>query len=297
MRLVRIFQALVVVTTLSACGSSEQPASQIPEVPPADAIDTYSLPLDPFILTPVEILMIDYAENLQVSDCMSESGYAWVPPRRQVDSLTLLPFRSLSGRILFDERTAAERGYHVPDLLDEESQLAEFAWAESLTLSDEGYRTLDTCIASSRETLSAFSGDGVPTYQRAAEFANQALADSLADEKVVAAASLWRECMVPLGIADLPQAPDAELGMPTQTMREQFQLGDQFSQPTSAEIRIALFDAECRQSSGYRQALFEAEWSAQRALLTKHADELVSLRGLSDELVAQARHIITENAG
>lgn len=79
--------------------------------------------------------------------------------------------------------------------------------------------------------------------------------------------------------------------MPGDAKAELWKLGDPpGSTPVSTEeIRTATADAKCRASSGWSQALYDAEYDAQVAFVKKNADKLDRIR---DELAEDKKRLL-----
>ncbi len=94
---------------------------------------------------------------------------------------------------------------------------------------------------------------------------------SSSDPALAAQAKAWVECMAPQGISDLPSAPwtlQNYKAMP-ESLRERWDwwpLGD----ASADEIQVATFDAGCRESSGWNQALYDLTWDRQVAFIAAH---------------------------
>lgn len=102
---------------------------------------------------------------------------------------------------------------------------------------------------------------------------------------VKSALKVWRSCMLPLGISDLPDTPAEVVEMPTTSQRTRYGLardpgvaaGAQPYQGTTSsieEVKEAVHDAECRNSSGFSAALYASEVAAQEKLIGAHRADL-----------------------
>jgi hypothetical protein len=123
--------------------------------------------------------------------------------------------------------------------------------------------------------------------------------DATRDPAVVAAAERWVACMQPLGFTDLPSSPYGEDGgMPTVSMAASFgeiydgKTNEQTPEQEAEEIRLATFDAECRESSGYAQALYDAEWERQTTVVAENEDALATFLEEKAAYEKQAREIL-----
>jgi hypothetical protein len=263
----------VVVLGVAAAAVHGIPAPANTPVEPTVARDesTWAMPLDAYV-TPDALL--GPAENLLVAPCLRAAGLTdWNPPAQTVASLQAEeddfdsaeranPSPSLATTRPLDAALAAARGYHGP-AIDRAAQQAEKDWAfdpkrnsdvESLP---DG--TFEGCLKAARKRLgSDVSGRQQSASELAQRLTYLAALDARSDDAVVAAAARWRTCMAPADVTDLPEAPS---GMPTASMRHAYGLGLENSEPTDAEKAVAERDVSCQASSGYRRALYAAEWS------------------------------------
>lgn len=249
----------------------------------------WALPLDEYMLSDAAVGLTDYAENLLVSECMTAAQFDWVTPRVQVDALSQ-PTRSPSGRRVFTVEIAQTFGYHEPSILPAEVRDAMDALDRRSLSATEG-AALETCIQQARVTLPR------PEYsQLGTRLANQALAQSIEDSAVKDAGKLWRECMLPQGVSDLPEMPDgsAENTMPPPSLVAQFGVDVMDSLIGAPEIEMAVADAQCRETSGFSDALYLVEWERQSEALAENAEDLVRERDAIKEHLAAAQEIITD---
>jgi hypothetical protein len=258
-----------VIVAISITAGCADDARESIELPPQN-IAQWSLPLDRFM--PVNSTAADYAENLLMTPCMREAGYAWEVPWRDVSADRGATWNDV-GRRLFNVEVAGEFGYHLAQ--SDDAGLG--AWREftSQPVSDAMAADIVTCRDEVRIDLPRLD----PNVQLANGLAAVARDDALTESDVASAASRWRECMLDAGIADLPRSPEA---MPTETMSVTFDLADPESLPTPDEIRLAVKDATCREDSGYTAALYQREWDHQVDELGDNADALLELEAVID---------------
>ncbi|RRC95227.1 hypothetical protein [Schaalia canis] len=118
---------------------------------------------------------------------------------------------------------------------------------------------------------------------------------------LVAAAGRWNECMQPLGIPDLPDQPwdvTSVHALP-ESLQERWVSFDDSSSPnadaaSADEIAVAVHDAQCRESSGWNEELYEAEWAIREEFVTAHREELRSQFDGRAEKAARALQILAE---
>lgn len=263
----------VVVLGVAAAAVHGIPASADHAVEPTVARDEspWAMPLDAYV-TPAALL--GPAENVLVAPCLRTAGLTdWDPPVQTAASLQAQddasdtaaranPSPALATTRPLDAALAAARGYHGP-AIDRAAQQAEKDWAfdpkRNTDVASLPSGTFERCLTAARKELgSDVSGREQSASELAQRLTYLAALDARSDDAVVAAAARWRTCMAPAGVSDLPDAPS---GMPTASMRHAYGLGLESSEPTDGEKAVAERDVSCQASSGYRRALYDAEWS------------------------------------
>lgn len=266
---------LSLALSLAACGGAGEESADEATVSPDGRVtrdvETWSLASDPY--GGVDFGLTQYAWELAVSDCMEAQGqdfevvtYDWnLPPD---------PTHNAAGRRLFTEAIAAAYGYHTaPDPGDYARRLRE---RDARSPTDPVWQaSFSTCAEQVTEN---------PPVAVAEDSDIDILALSGAEEPdVVEAAGAWRECMAPQGIPDLPERPE---GMPGPTLSAEFGLdvidpvnGSDTNESvpvSSRELEVAVADARCWVSSGYRDAYYEAEWRNDYEFVEANGSELAA---------------------
>ncbi|WP_264032448.1 hypothetical protein [Cellulosimicrobium sp. SH8] len=249
----------------------------------------WALPLDTYW---VDQALGSAAEAVLVEECMRDNGFDY---RRPMVDVSVRSETKLAGQQhLFNVETAAQWGYSgAPDpnaAIIRAASEAAMSWPAE---QDEQYWS---CLDEARKELpteamridNTLSGMGMSTG-----------IDATRDPAVVAAAEKWVACMQPLGFTDLPSSPHGEDGgMPTMSMSASFgeiydgKTNEQTPEQEAEEIRLATFDAECRESSGYAQALYDAEWERQATVVAENEDALATLLEDKAAYEKQAREIL-----
>ncbi|MFC4244605.1 hypothetical protein ACFOYW_14620 [Gryllotalpicola reticulitermitis] len=270
---------------LTACSSSgdraDRPTTHI-ELP-AKNVDRWVMPLDEYI--PVDDHVDDYAEALLVQPCMEAKGYSWDVPWQDVNQEAAVTRNAVDRRI-FTAEVARVHGYR--DLGGNNSP--DDAWrAFALSdIPDEEFDASRMCLEAARKVMPLQSGSA----QLATSYAQSAYEAAQESKAVRAKAKLWRKCMEPAGISDLPDTPAK---MPTDSMMSEFGI-NAGPTPTADEIELAVRDAGCRNESGWTKAAYNAEWKLQVAELAKNADELQAIRGETVRHRALVSKVIAEHA-
>jgi hypothetical protein len=267
---VTLAAVVAVVAGVVAYGIPAHAAYALPDLPAKD-VDAWTMPLDRYV--PVGETSSAYALVLVAQQCMVEAGYDdHVVPWRDVAAGDRAGELSTNGSLrlrAFDLATAETRGYHAASVIDAGAA----AWSE---FSAQPWTTgrsdqFDTCVRRARATVPSMD-DHHDRTQSLVRLNNAAFEGARDDPTVTATWDDWRGCMQDSRVGDVASDPS---GMPTLEMVDRFETLDSSTSPTDDEIEIATADARCRESSGYRDALYEAEW--QRQLTVPHDDgELLS---------------------
>lgn len=251
--------------------STEESAELSDATLPEQNRTLWVMPLDQYMVTQSQVKREAYLHALLSQSCISEQGFEHTVP-----SPNLSDDSGFGVRNRFDPGVASEFGYHSPVVVTD----ADDAWTEYTRrpMSDDELQALDGCV---RDVMADSS---VPKWTSkdldyAPGIAQAAVLGAVEDATVSSAAEKWIECMAPLGISDLPASPSE---MPSESMRASYgwaTFAEVDSTPpiTPAEIADAEFDAGCRETSGYSEALYQAEWSRQVELLKSNEAALEDL--------------------
>ena len=264
------------------------------------------LPLDGYTVTVPDVETESYVENLLSERCMETQNRDREVGAGHVAGSLPVATRSSGGTQPFDTPIARKYGYHEPSMYPPDvAAAAPKLNSGPLSVGDQA--AWDGCLTSARRTL-PLAGYS----QIASRLAMEAMVAAGAEPDVQHAAGRWRECMAPLGLSDLPAMPDGPSGerMPSASPAELFGLNDGGDRPPgeaatsddipapkspgAAEIKLAVADAACRESSGCAKALYLAQWKHQSETLIKHADELARERRLITDDLAASRKVIAE---
>ena len=278
---------LIIAIGISASlvGCASQPEKLQVDLP-AKNVAAGIMPLDEYQYPAGEDIKAAYARALLMQPCLNEKGFVQKVPFVDIGTL------NKSERNPFDEKRAGEFGYHSNGVVNNRNS----AWASYAyrTLKPGEQAALDGCNSKLSTSL---PNAPVQTSNFASGLAAAAFDSSLRKSAVVAAESKWRSCMANAGVPDLPRGP---MEMPSKSVASKFGL----DKPESAAARVvsneekklALRDAQCRQSSGFTKAQYDAEWSAQVEALKKNADALVAAKKEFADFDRRVTTIITQNA-
>lgn len=229
------------------------------------------------------------ANALLYNNCMASHGYTdRSPDGGDIQS----PVRNGTSWRLFNVPIAERYGYHatsvpIPERLPISRAMSSREVAQS-----------GACSGASRAELKENHDLANAVSGLAWEADDQAQADA----KVKAAVERWRNCVLPLGIPDLPEFPS---NAATKSQRIRFGLSvgpPQEGKPlppigtaSAAEIKEAVFDAKCRDSSGFSEAYYQATVNYQFALMAKHQDLLARAMAAKQATEAAIAKVLKAN--
>jgi hypothetical protein len=274
-RLLLLAVAVVSLIALSGCTAApSRPDAAVTGIP-AKNLEQWTLPLDQFVDSSEPLR--SYVENLMVSDCLGEQGEDWPVPWQPLDRPAMSPSITASGSQLFDEKIAAQYGYHWIPLTykGQAEQLAAFKATSALVQRDPTIRVkFDACLDKVRKKVP------LPPREDLIYAFNSGLQIRSSSEEapiVKAAAKTWQACIDAAGFGGLADMPSQ---MPGETKRNEWRLGGGTTpSPISAEERrTASADATCRTSSGWSQTLYDMQYATQAAFVKKNADKLNRIR-------------------
>lgn len=281
------------VFVLAGCaqpGDGQGTAADVTAYLPEQNLTRWTMPLDQYMVTRAQGQKESYATALLTQACLDEQGFV-----NEVPSMTIVDDpNDLGIRDVFTPEVVAESGYHSPNVLRAQDP----AWAaySRRAMSDAETAATDACVR-------GLLDDGFLRYDNqvlnfASGLAQSAFSGSLQDPAVKETAAAWRKCMAPKGIEDLPADPS---GMPSESLSARFGLtatpdAGQTVTVTQEEIELAVFDAQCRQSSGYERARYDAEWSRQVTLLSENLTALEDVKAQIAAVDRSLSEVIASNA-
>lgn len=247
--------AVGAVATVAVVGLPARATERLTDLPERDT-SAWTMPLDAYL--PIGTIQDNYAENLLNARCLAASGFEWPVPWRDAAAADNALGEATVARPLTPD-VAASRGYHVANEIDEgRSDWVAFAFLDEQP-NAALQAALDACIVAGREEHPLLSGQAMQAADVAVKLANAAYRGAVGDSAVRDTVGAWRACMAPADIPDLT-SPDR---MPTTTMFQEFRTGIPTAHPSEREASIASLDLACQDSSGYRDALYRAEWERQ----------------------------------
>ncbi len=275
--------ALAAATLLSSCSSSGSTSAKIDHSGFHPNENRFATPIDDYQVTASDESGddYDYATHLVVAKCMAGRGY-----HVNVADPANFQGAALAISVPLSVKRAARYGYHIGPVRG--------GIGDSLP-SDFSPKETDAATACGKRAQAQIGLDlGLDNDVGALAFAADDAVQ--ADDKVKAAARKWRECMLPLGVPDLPAEP--VLGaMPTESQHQKFwPTGKPEYVPSDPdEVRQAVFDAKCRESSGWDNTYYRATIDHQFALMDQHADLMAKALDQKHRIDARIAAVLRSN--
>jgi len=228
------------------------------------------MPLDANSLRLNDTLRFEYASSLLIGPCLSRMGFNVPEPWLDIEEFVARENVNHLGRLLFTPESASTWGYRKAP---QQSDLSQLEARDSVIaqMRDDTPGFDEAFLRCVEEGYEIFGEDWVGAGNYAMGLASNASADAQQEPDVIETAKLWRECMENAGAGVLPSSP---IEMPTQSMVNSWQPDDD-GLPPAAEISVAVSDAQCRESSGFTDAFYSAEWQAQLKLIDVNRDSLL----------------------
>lgn len=237
-------------------------------------ISTWALPFDH--VYDEELLRLQvHLVHVWVDECMLEHGF----PDYEILSSIDVPYPETNPHgfsTLFNTVIAQKYGYRkAPDpgyrysSGDVENRDRSYYEDKSQAFKDQMY----TCVneANVRENGPIPTGKPITSKPGSYECELNQFGVSNSDPALASQAKAWVQCMAPQGISDLPSAPWTlqNYGDMPESLKERWSWWPT-GQASANEIQVATFDAGCRESSGWNQALYDLTWDRQVAFIAAH---------------------------
>ena len=286
----RVLSSVVVIlglsALLSACAAESD--ARLPVTLPAKNLETWAMPLDGYSKSESQTQAESYADRVQDHHCMTAAGFeypiSWEPT-------TIPPSRTFTGygTKLFSLSIAQQFGYHPEpsdDTLSQDLRKNEDR-ANQLVKGPQWEKQFHECVDESRKGPLARARDP-QNYNGLWIDVSQSVRKS---DGLRGLAAKWRECMVKVGVPDLPDTPD---DMPTESMKRQFLAEPAVvdSGASQRELEVAVADATCQNSTGYVRTLYDRMWDGQVKVLREHLDELEAGKRLIEKNAERAAKVI-----
>lgn len=284
-----IIVAAATISVAAACapGSTDQRT---------DALDTqnkdiaqWALPLDPYLLSDLQLTKAAYAEAIVINDCLADKGIDDPVPYVDIDAAY---GTNVTVRKWFDLKVAQTNGYHEPSQQRPAGLKAwdDFQHQASTPSEDEAF------LACRDDPATDSPGYSNTLMNFTSGLAAAAHSGASKDPAVLESAAAWYDCMAEVGIEDLSTTP---IDMPTESVRQRLGLSGSIdgpiAEPTAEEIDLATTDAECRDSSGFTTAFYDALWIRESSMLEDNEAALVDAGAEIENITSEIDEIIAES--
>lgn len=261
-----------------------------------EALDTqgkdiarWALPLDPYLLSDLQLTKAAYAEAIVINDCLADKGIHDPVPYVDIDAAY---GSNVTVRKWFDLKIAQTYGYHDPSQQRPAGLKAwdDFQHQASTPSEDEAFLACRDDPATdspgySNTLMNFTSGLAAAAYSGASK-----------DPAVLESAAAWYDCMADVGIEDLSPTP---IEMPTESVRQRLGLGGSIdgpiTEPTAEEIDLATADAKCRDSSRFTESFYDALWTRESSMLEDNEAALVDAGAEIEKIATKIDEIIAES--
>lgn len=204
--------------------------------------------------------------------------------------------RSATDQRIFNVAVAQKYGYgEAPDpRVDTESRVRVREFRQNMT--DEQRALEDQCYDQVEQDLGVHTldtQDGESAVQ-AWQWGVPESPDPLSPE-LKPHVEQWRACMAPLGIPDLNEYP--EFGPPAVSLAEKWGYmqdirPEDLPPATPEEIAVAVADATCQETSGYTEALYNAQWDIEQRYIDEHKQDLENMLATYQQYEQKLRDVI-----
>lgn len=303
----------IVVLTLSACSAGTQGSTE------RHIADQHGLmPLTSLAQEGSDLVsLLEVKVDELVAPCMREQGFEY-HPRRFAEGADLLPIQPPELTI---ER-AEKLGYRWPESLEQTNRERETEayldglgetgrreWGSALLGSGENMLSIevsfgrletpvDGCLANARSAIAGGVEDAARWYASLNEIEalyGQAVDRTRSDELVLKAAREWRVCMRSEGFEVISIQDAVRLAWSSEQEEPIHDSTDsEETTPSEWEVTIAVADAKCRNSSGYRVTYEDRRSYHENAVLAENeqiifnwGEARADLEGLLDDLMAR----------
>jgi hypothetical protein len=288
-RAVGIIVAAATISVAAACapGSTAQPPNALDTQ--SKDVAQWTLPLDPYLLSDAQLTKAAYAEAIMIHECLADIGIDRPVPYVDIDAAY---GSNVAVRSWFDLTIAQKHGYHDPS---QERPAGLKAWDDFQLQAWTSAE--DAAFLKCRDDPAADPPEYSNTLMNfTSGLAAAAFSGAGKDPDVLDAAARWHECMAGVGIEDLPRTP---IEMPSDSLRQRFEVGASIdgpvTGPTAEEIDMATADADCRDSSGFTEAFYDALWTRETSLLLDNESALTDAGAEIDEITARIDEVIAES--
>ncbi|MDE3725060.1 hypothetical protein PWG71_27070 [Nocardiopsis sp. N85] len=280
----RIPRALLAVVLLTIVGCSITEAEEeAPEV--GERVGDLWVPLDDYGFSRLDMLTVQYAEDLLIGDCLNAVGLEWdplpSPPEQDTDPLN----RRRYG--LVEPELAELYGYHLPPPTEDQRErdrvwqarevLPRAEWVAAYGEDGDG-----GCLSEARERLYR----DVPAIDTTLlnGHIGQTFEASQEHPEVVSAFGEWRTCMLAKGF-DYAAPLDVHAD-PAWT---------DSAEPSPREITVAGTDVRCKEETGLVKVWSAVEEEIQSEVIDSHPEDFALFARAKEAEMEAARSVIEQS--
>ncbi|MEU9505368.1 hypothetical protein AB0D32_03675 [Micromonospora sp. NPDC048170] len=227
-----------------------------------DDLRTFSLPLDPYRLSDLNLVNSSKAKKGLVEQCMSRFGFQYRVP--QEPQPVVVGYERRYG--MADRKSASERGYHVPPEAElEHPELAPAALAVLLGNGQSvhgGQEVPEGGCTQEAEKRISVGAPQIPNERLGIDLSMESYDKTLSDSRVQKAFADWSACM---------KRDGRNYTDPFKAVND-----PQFTTPTATpqEILVATADVRCKHETNLINVMASVETAYQQQALEKHAEAL-----------------------
>lgn len=303
----RITLFLVASLVLGSCSAGEAPVNSMAEENSSFQSQSsgsnterensrYSLPSDSF--QPPDLMLRAAAIQKVMSECQHKKGIQMPVTIYNFDA-PLMETRTDGDHRVFTVEIAQKYGYREPlnPRIDWESSKKKDEFIKGMTeeenrISEECYKEVQETLQEPKEEMSEEKEGALPYWQW-----GSFVSPDLQKPELQKTIQAWRECMAPLGIPDLEETPS--FGPPSQTLAEKWGYHNdtppwEAPLPSEEEVRIAVADAQCQETSGYQDAYWEEYKRIDQEFVDEHRNVLERMKDEYDALEKRYQAVLQQ---
>lgn len=266
------------------------------------------LPLDAYMLNTAERYQLNLAVQALTNRCMADFGFPPEEASESLEELIIVDRESKNRRYgIADVEQAKVSGLlpaHVVWSLSREGEkkgdparlLVELGTTDGQPMEDQTASPGEVdgkaippngCLGDAREIIFG-TNTTYAHFTLADDLENATAEEAAADSRVVAVENEWVSCMAGRGYRYLGMRDDTEREKSYSGLKEQ-------ERPTTAEIQLAVAEAECSNQVGYPTAAYQVELELQHKIIEENQLALTEERKAIDEALVKDNEFLKEN--
>lgn len=292
----------------TAKASAKAEAAKAPDQLAKKDFATWSLPTDNYLR--FDFLLFQQGQQVALKQCLTEKQVAVeVPPVTYDPAQSQAIYKNLKDFSIYSPEFAQVHGYRPPMVVEGNRAFQEFMTGFATSGDLNQTLAISQCIIDQSKQHHFLNplpptgdeSEGASLPENPEQIQDSSLLDdanmgimAMKTPEVQAAAAKWKECMAPVGITDLPEQP--QLMPPPSKAMEWFTTSSPLTgEPGEAERQVAVHDAQCRQSSGYSEAMYNALYAAYEEDLKTNKDRYLKRQQLMKERETALKQFIADH--